>query len=66
MKKSNAKLYVVRKYIKATSAAEALRLEPSHKPDDVWVDDDWKRLANTEREAAIGFMASSHDDEDEE
>jgi hypothetical protein len=57
------KLFVVRKYIFARSAAEALRLERSLKPDDVWLDDDWKRLSAQDKSSAIGFMASSYSDE---
>lgn len=34
------KVYIVRKYIIAKSAQEALKKEPKTKVDDVWVDDD--------------------------
>lgn len=37
------KRYVVRKYIMAQSAQEALRKEKEILPDDVWVDEDWKK-----------------------
>lgn len=37
------KLYVVRKYIVASSAQEAIKLESRCPVDDVWVDEDFKR-----------------------
>lgn len=37
------KLYVVRKYIMAVDAREAIRLEHSHPVDETYVDDDWKK-----------------------
>jgi len=37
------KQYVIRKYILARSAAEALRIEYKFKADDCWLDDDWKK-----------------------
>ena len=37
------KLFVVRKYILARSAKEAIKLDKSHAVDDVWIDDDWKK-----------------------
>ena len=46
------KLYVVRKYIMATSAASAIRKDRSTPPHDVWVDDDWKTKNLAE---AIGY-----------
>ena len=42
------KLYIVRKYISANSAAEAIKKDKTHPVDDVWIDDDFKakRLAD--------------------
>ncbi len=37
------KRFVVRKYIMATSAREALKLERNAAADDVWIDEDWKK-----------------------
>lgn len=37
------KLFIVRKYVTASSAAEALRIEKRVSPDDIWLDDDWKK-----------------------
>lgn len=51
------KLFVVRKYVYATSAAEALRAEKTVVPDEVWLDDDWKKAnaAAPPPGKAIGF-----------
>lgn len=37
------KLFVIQKYVVASSIAEALKIEKNTKPDEVWLDDDWKR-----------------------
>ena len=46
------KMYVVRKYIKAYSALEAIKKDKDYPVDDVWIDEKWqdKHLAD-----AIGF-----------
>lgn len=48
------KLFVVRKYIWATNAEDAIRADKLHKPDDVWVDETWKANQQTPKNA-IGF-----------
>lgn len=52
---NDLKLFVVRKYIKARSAAEAIRKEKGSAVDDVWIDDDWKK---EHLNGAIGFRAA--------
>jgi hypothetical protein len=49
------KLFVVRKYVMATDVQDALRREKHHKPDDVWLDDDWKKSHADEPTKEIGF-----------
>lgn len=39
--KKELRRFVVRKYIMATSAQDALRKEKNVRPDDVWVDAEW-------------------------
>ncbi len=39
----NKKLFIVRKYVMAKDAKDAIRVEKSLPVDDVWVDDDWKK-----------------------
>lgn len=47
----------------ATSAHEALKKERRVRPDDVWVDEDWKRENPNRLESAIGFSVT-HEYED--
>lgn len=62
-KKSKHKMFIVRKYIKATSAADAIKKEKNTPVHDVWVDEDWKKnhLAD-----AIGFIIDNNEDDFEE
>jgi len=53
-KKEN-KLFVVRKYIYASSASEVLKKEKTVPVDEIWVDDDWKKEHATKL-AAMGFV----------
>jgi hypothetical protein len=48
------KLYVVRKYVYAKNAREAIRKERAQNVDDVWLDDDWRK-ANTELAQSKNF-----------
>ena len=45
------KLYIIRKYILARSAAEAIALDKKRPVDDCWLDEDFKKM-NTNK---IGF-----------
>lgn len=49
------KLYIIRKYIKASSAQEAIKLDKTTPVDDVWVDDNWKKKEEQNLASAIGF-----------
>jgi hypothetical protein len=60
--KPKQKLFIVKKYILATSASDAIRKEKNIKPDDVWVDDDWRKGNKDNLASAIGFEIS--DDQD--
>lgn len=50
------KLFIVKKYIYAKSAKDAIKKEKGINPDDVWVDEDW-RLENIKKnnEKEVGF-----------
>jgi len=37
------KLFILRKFIKANSAEEAIKKDKVTKPDEIWVDEDWKK-----------------------
>ncbi len=50
--KEKPKMYVVRKYIKANNAAQAIRKDKTTPVHDVWVEDTWK---GTHLPYAIGF-----------
>jgi hypothetical protein len=39
---NNKKLFVVRKYIMAKDAVEAIKIDKITKPDDIYIDSDWK------------------------
>jgi len=39
----NFKIYIIRKYIKAKSAKQAINLDKKYPVDDVWVDEDFKK-----------------------
>lgn len=50
------KRYIVRKYVIATSVIDAARKEKTYKPDEIFVDEDWKRVYDEElRKTVIGF-----------
>lgn len=40
----------------AKSAHDALRIERRVRPDDVWVDDDWKKENPNQLQSAIGYQ----------
>jgi hypothetical protein len=53
--KNKDKLFVVKKYVMAKSAQEALKKEKKQDADDCWVDEEWRK-SNTDKLAqAIGF-----------
>jgi hypothetical protein len=66
MRRRQEKLFVVRKYIKAASAADAIRKDRRHPVDEVWIDDEWKKGAAARLEDAIGFSQSRPESEDED
>lgn len=63
------KLFIIRKYVKAKSAVEAIRKEKKQEPDDVWIDDDWKRQEmnknETRLEDSIGFVFNEYKEDDD-
>ena len=52
--KEGDKLFVVRKYILAKSASDAIRKDKTTPVDDVWVDEDFKKI--NPGASAIGFV----------
>lgn len=53
------KLFIVQKYIRANNAAEALRKEKKHKPDEVYLDSDWKKNQEFGLENVFGFKSKN-------
>ena len=52
------KQYVIRKFILARSAAEALRIEHKFKADEVWLDENWKNQQQEITGQELGFKAN--------
>lgn len=61
--KEKPKMYVVRKYIRANNAAQAIRKDKTTPPHDVFVDNEWKNKSLPE---AIGFQDTPTEEEDED
>lgn len=62
MKKDTTKMFILRKYVRAKSASDAIRKDKLTPVDDCWVDEDWKKQ-QTVLESAIGFTVNTEDDE---
>jgi len=54
-KKPLEKRYIVRKYIMAVSAKQAIKLDKKFEPDDAWLDDKWIEQQSKDNAPAIGF-----------
>lgn len=57
--KKKLKMFIVRKYIKAESVADALRKERRTPPDDVFIDDDWRKAQKDNLAESIGFKSKT-------
>ena len=60
-KKDQLKLFIVRKYIMARSANDALKKEKGCLPDDCWLDDEYRKMRTNEKVPAIGFNVELDD-----
>ena len=60
-KKIEEKRYIIRKYVMAKSAHEALKKERRIRPDDCWVDEEWKKNNDKNLISAIGFSDGEYD-----
>jgi len=52
---SKKKLFIIRKYIYADSAFQALKKDKKTAADECWIDDDWKKNNMQEERNKIGF-----------
>lgn len=59
------KMFIIKKYVRARSASEAIKLDRTIKPDDVWIDEDWRRNQSDRLADAIGFHYESPPEDDE-
>lgn len=50
-----SKLFVVRKFVKATSVADALRKEKKTPVDEIFIDDDWRKNEIDNLSRGLGF-----------
>lgn len=48
-------MFIVRKYVLAESATDALRRERALKADDVWLDDEWKKANPDVQGQKVGY-----------
>lgn len=48
-------LFVVRKYIMAKNIKEAIELDKKTEPQDIWIDEDWKKRKTEITNNQIGF-----------
>jgi hypothetical protein len=62
MAKKTDKLFIVKKYIWAQDAKQAIRKDKTHPVEDVWIDDEWKRNSNTPKDA-MGFYVPDNNEE---
>ncbi len=63
MKRAKDKLFIVRKYIMAKSAIDAIKKDKVTPVDDVWIDDEWKKKGSERLESTIGFVIPTESDE---
>ena len=50
------KLFVIQKYIVASSIKEAIKIDKLIMPDEIWLDEDWKKANKPKiKEVKIGF-----------
>ena len=54
--KRKQQMYVVKKYVMATDAADVIRKEKTTPISDIWIDEDWRKNQVDRLENAIGFI----------
>lgn len=47
--------YIIKKYVMATSAMDAIRKENKHRVDDVWLDEEWVKSNPEPKENNLGY-----------
>ena len=62
MKKPRDKLFVIRKYVLASSCQDALKKEKDIKPDDCYIQDDYLKKQAELLPSAIGFTINNNEE----
>lgn len=57
------KMFIIRKYIMAKNAAEAIKKDTKAPVHDVFIDDDWRKSQVDRLEDAIGFVMRTERDD---
>ncbi len=63
MNNAGKKMFIVRKYVMAKDVCHAIKLEKTMKPDDVFIDSDWKEGKSKQLSSAIGFTYDGAEDD---
>lgn len=50
------KMFIIRKFIKAASAKDAIRKDSRSPVDEIWIDEDWKRAEIQKLAEPVGFQ----------
>lgn len=53
--KKEVKRFIVRKYVMAHNAKDAIKKEKLQLPDDVYLDDSWRQMQDDINKAKIGY-----------
>jgi len=59
VKKSKQKLFIVRKYIMASSVLQAVKKDKTHPVEECWLDEDYKKKAVESLTPSIGFLTDN-------
>lgn len=59
------KMFVLRKYVRARNALEAVKIAKTKEWDEVYISEDWKEGKNKNMATAIGFDDGRSDDDEE-
>lgn len=51
------KLFLIRKYVWAETAQQAIKKEKTSPVDDCWIDDEWKRNSHEADKNSMGFYS---------
>jgi hypothetical protein len=62
--KPQNKMFVIKKYVMAPNAREAIKRERKVEVDDLWVDEDWRKNKSDRLADAIGFTTSKTEPEE--